>query len=201
MSNEKTTRTILGRPWYKVAGIILLILIIIGAISEAISPSTDDDATETPTPTATTPGPEATTPAPEPTEWASPLEQIEATSGPANVTVWQDPDNDGGDNGILWIEYDIGDNLTNNMIITGAQRDTWDLLEAVHESGIDYPRVFVRGTFPMQDEYGNVEDSVVVNAGYDRETVDKINFENQSVQAGLWDLMDEGTVHPEFQGD
>jgi hypothetical protein len=100
---------------------------------------------------------------------------------------------------ILFVQFDIGENFTQGLMISGAQRATFDALQTLNESDIEYSRVFFQGNLPMQDEYGNVEDTMALNAGYDRETVDQINYDNRTIQDTIWDLMDAGMVHPELQ--
>ena len=99
---------------------------------------------------------------------------------------------------MIFAEFPISDNFSKGMIASGAKRDTLDILKAVRESGIKYKRVFVQGKFPMQDAYGNSSNSMILNAGYDKATVDKINFDGINSD-NIWDLKDAGMVHGELQ--
>lgn len=51
----------------------------------------------------------------------------------------------------------------------------------------------------MTDAYGNTSDSIILNAGYDRATLEKINFDGVD-RGRIWDLRDAGMVHNELQG-
>lgn len=119
-------------------------------------------------------------------------EGIAGSAGVDDLTVFTE-------GSVVFAEFPIADNFSKGMIASGAKRDTLDILKAVRESGMKYSRVFVQGKFPMQDSYGNSSVSMVVNAGYDKATVDKINFDGINPD-GIWGLRDAGMVHPEFQG-
>lgn len=99
---------------------------------------------------------------------------------------------------IIFVTFNISDNFTNNMISGGAKTSTLDVLQELSESDIDYERIFIQGHFPMGDEYGNVEDSMVLNAGYDAATVEQINFDNMN-RDNIWNIRDAGMVHQEFE--
>lgn len=133
----------------------------------------------------------------EPTEEpADPLQVIAQATGDDQAEAHLEP----GENGeVLFVTFDISDNFTQGLVISGAQRATFDVLEALDASDVEYSRVFIQGNLPMQDQYGNVEDSMVLNAGYDAATVEQINYDNITIQDTIWDLRDAGMVHPELE--
>lgn len=104
--------------------------------------------------------------------------------------------NDDGD--IIFVTFNIHDLGTNNMIANGAKTSTLDILEKLSETDVNYSRVFIQGSFPMGDDHGNIEDSMILNAGYDHDTVEQINFDNMN-RDNIWDIMDSGMVHDELQ--
>ncbi|ORA22039.1 hypothetical protein BST13_36740 [Mycobacterium aquaticum] len=72
------------------------------------------------------------------------------------------------------------------------------MLKWAHET---YPQAFnvvVQGRFPMQDDYGNTSNPVILNVDYDAATLDKINFDNVNSKK-IWEIRDGGMVHPELQ--
>lgn len=126
---------------------------------------------------------------------STPEGRIELASGIDTLEV---SISDGTNGDVIFASFKISDNLTKGFIATGAQDDTVNILKAVRESGIKYSKVFAQGSFPMTDEFGNTDDSMILNAGYEKSTVDKINFDGIN-QSKIWDLRDSGMVHPELQ--
>ncbi|RJN32931.1 PASTA domain-containing protein [Nesterenkonia natronophila] len=124
------------------------------------------------------------------------LAQEEAEEEQSDFTITQE----GGDG---WsettVEFDIADNFTMNMIRNGARRDTLEAIEEALEEHPDSTRIVIEGSFPMTDQYGNTEDSVILRVFYDRETVDQINFDNVMVRDTIWEIRDGGMIHPELQ--
>lgn len=200
------------KPWYKRWWAIVLYVFAATIIIAGFNGGFDED--ENPVPDRTEPEEVEETveeepqedPEPEETEEAeepepeqepepdTPEEQIESETGAENVKVNHEPGS-----GALFIEFNIRDNFSKGLVASGAQRDTMELLEAVDDSGIEYDTVFIQGDFPMGDEYGNVEDTMILNAGYEADTVSKINFDNITITDKIWDLRDQGTVHQELQ--
>ena len=64
----------------------------------------------------------------------------------------------------------------------GLATDNVDILEAVQSSSVDYQKVHIQGM---------LDDSMVVNAGYDRVTVDGMDFDTVVVPE-VWDARDSG---------
>ncbi|ORA24944.1 hypothetical protein BST13_33385 [Mycobacterium aquaticum] len=72
------------------------------------------------------------------------------------------------------------------------------MLKWAHEAYPQASKVVVQGRFPMQDDYGNESNSIILNVNYSAATLDKINFDNVSY-GKIWDIRDGGMVHPELQ--
>lgn len=105
---------------------------------------------------------------------------------------------DGSEGGFLKITFPVQDNLSNNMIRVGAQKDTMSILRAVKDSNIEYKRVFIHGTFPMVDKFGNETEGTPLVAQYIPETVNKINYDEILVQEEIWNLADMHKADPEL---
>lgn len=179
------------------------------ASTAAASPSPSETTAEpapsatssepTPTPEATAPSPEPTTDKPEPTK--EPTEEPAKSEAPKDPFVEISKTVEGAkvhqETSVLFIEMPLQEGFTGPSKSL-AQKDTVDLLKAVKESGADYSRVFVQGSAPVQDKYGNQRDAMLLNVGYDKATVERINFDNVVV-SDIWDLRDGGAVNPQLQ--
>ncbi len=71
------------------------------------------------------------------------------------------------------------DNLTNNMIKKGMWKDTTDMLKDIAKEK-DISEVVFFWKFELEDTYGNKKNENVMKITYNRETIDKINFDNFS---------------------
>ena len=56
----------------------------------------------------------------------------------------------------------------------------------------------MRGTFPLRDTAGNVEESKVVELFFSRETVDGFDFSGFFDHRNIYDLADSAQIHPAF---
>ena len=101
-----------------------------------------------------------------------------------------------GDN--LHAQFSIRDEKRIPLTVDEAQQDTIDILRAVASSDTEYKRVFVQGTFPVTDASGNTKKDMILNAGYDKATVDGMNFDGIK-KRNVWDLKDSGTIHEDFR--
>lgn len=99
------------------------------------------------------------------------------------------------------VSFRLNDNFSDGLIKTSAQLDTVDVLKAVKSSGLNLNEVTIRATFTLEDEFGNVSESEVVQATYSAATLEKMNLDSNRVRKGVWDLADSSTVHPTMQGD
>jgi len=187
------------------------------AATSTPKPTEAPAATSTPKPTevpaaTSTPGPTNT---PKPTATPAPTYTPQPTTSPADtvraaiekalgsgnrkgvkrvssVSMGSQPDPQ------IVIEWAINDNLTEGMIKSGAKRDVTDILKTVAQSGIKYGSVYARGTFSMQDKFGNTQETVVIEAKYTRATVDRINWSN-FLSSNVYVIADEIWIHPAFR--
>ena len=79
------------------------------------------------------------------------------------------------------------------MIRTGAFTDATDILRVISQSRVDYVSVLETGTLGLQDEYGNVTESKVINLIFHRETIERINWDNFR-WIDIADIADSGKV-------
>lgn len=84
----------------------------------------------------------------------------------------------GLDGGKLFVQWAINDNITSGLMKAGARRDVSDILKAIQETGVLYDNVLVVGTFALVDLLGNESEEEVVEASYNRSTVESINWDN-----------------------
>ena len=108
-------------------------------------------------------------------------------------------DHDEGDfeGGATFVRFDIADNFSQGLIASTAQRDTCEALEVGMEEYPDAGRIAVEGSFPTMDEYGNEDDSVILRAHYESDTLDRIDWDNCQI-IDVWDLRDGGQIHPDL---
>lgn len=100
--------------------------------------------------------------------------------------------------GNIIVKFKINDNFSNNLIALGTEDDIVKILKAIKNSGIDFKTVTVFGSFPMQDKFGNSSESTVINIGFNKETVYKINFDN-FIRKNIYSIADTKVlVHPDF---
>lgn len=99
---------------------------------------------------------------------------------------------------VIDIQWAINDNLTENMIKTGARIDIADMLQAIDETGVSYELINFEGTFSMVDRLGNAREETVVWATYDAETVAKINWPN-FLTDNVYNVAASSKRHPAFQ--
>jgi len=152
------------------------------------APSNTPIPTDTPAPTATPLSPEAALQV-----------AIEDALGSCNRDVPRMSAYELDDKGIILIVWAINDNLSGTMITRGAMTDIVDILRAIDESGVDYTRADLLGTFSMVNKYGEVDEHIVVNTMYSRETIDLINWEG-FLTDNVYIVADEVyRIHPEFQ--
>lgn len=158
--------------------------------------TTTTEPTATPSPETTTPAAKPSTEAPNPTT-APPAEP---TKAPAKTEAPKDPlaavtaPVDGAkahmEGPVLFVQIPLQEGFTGPSKSV-AQTDTVDVLKAVQESKVDYSRVFIQG----DPDKGGLS---MLNAGYDKTTVDSIDFSTVVVRE-IWNARDAGSVSPELQ--
>ncbi len=84
------------------------------------------------------------------------------------------------------------------MRAAGAQIEVMNVLKAIAESGIEYQTVKFWGSFVGMDQFGNQGEIRVVEVWYNKETIDKINWDGFD-RFYVYKIADDGgKVHPEF---
>jgi len=105
------------------------------------------------------------------------------------------------------VDFSVGYNLeeetrwtttVGDALREAAQLDVRNILEGVGASGFDYEYITVRGWFPMLDECGEAEEIVVVDAGYDRGTMDRIDW-SALPPDGIYAKADQADLHRQFR--
>ena len=76
------------------------------------------------------------------------------------------------------VTWAADDNFSSGFIVTGIQSDAAAVLRAIDESGVEYERVFLAATFALRDAAGNDSEEEVMLASFDRETIERINWDN-----------------------
>lgn len=104
--------------------------------------------------------------------------------------------------GTVTVRWEIDSNLTQGLTKASARLDATTLLEELRDSGVAWSGAILRGSHSLVDELGNESMSEVVNAVYQRDLVDQINFE-QFDRENVWAIADGGGawVHPAFVED
>lgn len=101
------------------------------------------------------------------------------------------------DAGRIEVDWAINDNVGEDMVKGGAQLDATEILKAIVASGYAYEFVLMRGTFPLVDQFGNIEEQKVVELFFEKPTVDQINFDNFD-HRNVYDIADSAQIHPAF---
>lgn len=94
--------------------------------------------------------------------------------------------------------FEVADNFSKGLIKSGAQRDTVEALQAALAEHPEAQTVWVFGSFPTTDQYGNSDTGDIVQAYYTIETIEKINFDNID-PANIWAVADNAILHPDIQ--
>ncbi|MDQ0414573.1 DUF308 domain-containing protein [Mesobacillus stamsii] len=80
--------------------------------------------------------------------------------------------------GNILVNFKGDENFTENMTITGVQLDIKDTLKAIKTTGVAFNNINIVVSYSMVDQYGNAEESKVIDLDYSKDTIDKINFDN-----------------------
>ena len=97
------------------------------------------------------------------------------------------------DEGAIDVEFQLLENLNNEDTRTSFLIDTEIFSEQIQNE--DFNRISFSGFTDLVDKYGNVENTKVATLDMNKETIDKINFENFSYK-NLPDIADEVNFHP-----
>lgn len=100
----------------------------------------------------------------------------------------------GGDS--VFAEFDVSDSSAAETMRSSAQSETVAILKYARDAYPDAAKIFVGAWLPPAE--GSVEERQVLDAEYDRATLEKINFD-QIDPATIWDIRDGGTVHAELK--
>ena len=175
-----------------VVGFIILAVVILALIGHCSSNDTKSTSSSSSSTTTSSYTPSATAAPFGPTTPETPAGPV----APQGVTFHTEPGTSGD---VVFAAFEISDNFTNGLIRSGAQFETIDILKYAKGAYPAAARVFVQGSFPMKDAFGNTSTDVILNVGYDRATLDKINFEGVD-HGQIWDIRDVGMVNAELQG-
>ena len=97
--------------------------------------------------------------------------------------------------GKILITTYVPGNLTENLMKRSFHNTVIEYAKSIKdENFVDF---YIDGVASMTDEYGNTEDSKVFTIGLNKETVDKINFDNFQTD-NLEGVADAVFVHPAF---
>ena len=104
------------------------------------------------------------------------------------------------DDGTLTVRVAGNDSLTDDMIRLGIQEDVFAVIDVVYHRGraVDWQALVVEVTFRMADEFGNSEESVVVRAVYERETLGKVNW-SAFKHSNVYTIADDLYLHPQMR--
>lgn len=157
-------------------------------------------ASATATPTTAEPAP-TTKPKPVPVEQQL-RSALENVLGESNRNRRRLPELSAPRGGYIVLTWAIDENLTEGLTKDTARLEGMKILKTIEEveesNGNHYTGAFLKGTFSLVDKYGNTSEEIVVRAGYDKGTVNRINFDNISFK-NIFDIADRGSIHPAFQ--
>ncbi|MEK5323317.1 hypothetical protein [Aeribacillus sp. FSL M8-0254] len=100
-------------------------------------------------------------------------------------------------NGHLLVRFKGSENLTNESTVKGFLVDIRDLLKNLKSDSSIQTFTF-NVTYSLVDNYGNESEDIVIKAGFNRETVDKINFDKFDFNK-IPEVADEYWSHPAVQ--
>lgn len=117
----------------------------------------------------------------------------EATEEPTEAASQFDFDvQDLGEHGVQVVAtWDIPMGWSSETMARQAERDTLAALEEADAAHDDYDQIAINAYTETTDAYGNDDRSLVVIATYDRETVERINFDADG-EIAVWSLRDGG---------
>jgi hypothetical protein len=94
------------------------------------------------------------------------------------------------------IIFKVRDNL---FLKDATMKEVADILRGASEGApTSYTQVWIRGMFPLKDDFGNVKDGQVLNLRYDRPTIERINWEGFTWRS-IYKVADKAIIHPDLQ--
>jgi hypothetical protein len=98
------------------------------------------------------------------------------------------------------VTWAIDENLTEGLTKDTARIEATDILDAIHDVRPNMSGVFLEGTYPLVDKLGNSEETTVVRASYDTQTVMGINYGGGFNFKNVFErgVASSATVHPAF---
>jgi len=76
----------------------------------------------------------------------------------------------------VFVDHDLKDSFTNNMMRTSYYMDVQSYLEEVKELPIN--EVYIAAWTTLTDQYGSESEAIVLSTTFSKDTIAKINFDN-----------------------
>lgn len=102
----------------------------------------------------------------------------------------------------ITVDFNANDNLSMNLRKVGIEKQMSELYIALYKSGKDIRTVTVTAYFPLQDNYGKVNDRAIYQSTLDKEEASKVNWDADQSSLKLSILPKVWTttmLHPEFR--
>ncbi len=98
------------------------------------------------------------------------------------------------------VKFAVDENLTEGLTKNGMRQDVLQIIKAVKSAEpVNLRTLRIVGTYSLQDQYGAASEDTVVDAGYSRDVLGKIQPENVDYKS-IVDLADGKVfIHPAFQ--
>lgn len=121
----------------------------------------------------------------------TPLEQVRDNAGVDGLKLTKEGSE-------ITAVFPVSDNLSNEMIVTGARIDSKTVVKALKGSSIKYKGLNISGTFDLIDSNGKeLKDKEVYYLYFPKETIDKMYPDNLTAEA-FAELADMEVIHPAF---
>lgn len=100
------------------------------------------------------------------------------------------------------VDFNASDNLSTNLRKVGIEKQMSELYIALYKSGKDVRTATLTAYFPLQDQYGNVNDRAIYQSTLEKEEASKVNWNADQSSLKLSILPKVWTttlLHPEFK--
>jgi hypothetical protein len=77
------------------------------------------------------------------------------------------------------VDFNADDNLKADWIIGGIDIDAKNVFEKIYKKYFDVKQIKMNAYYPITDSYGQVENKIVATIGMNRDTANKINWDNK----------------------